>query len=204
MTLRSLGILRAKDVPQIDVRDRRGAPAALALRHQGRRRDRPRAHRARGGRRAPRPRRRVAHPAPDAPRHRRRLTRTAFGPSGSPREVAGSDEGAEAADDGADRVGGADEADLADVVVDDVGDRRDRVVDARSSAPPRSSTRPVQSSQSWMRRRRSASVTPGRSTTMAVVVPPCDTSPNHARWQTSQCASGHSITTGVTSSPSTA
>ena len=37
MTLRSLGILRAKDVPPIDVRTRRGAAAEVAVRDQRRR-----------------------------------------------------------------------------------------------------------------------------------------------------------------------
>ena len=60
MTLRGLGIIRAKDVPA-DRRDPdRGAAAACAVRHQGRRRDRARADRGRGRRRAARPRRRVA------------------------------------------------------------------------------------------------------------------------------------------------
>jgi hypothetical protein len=48
---------------------RRGAPAALAVRHQGRRRDRPRPDRSGGRRRAPRRRRRVAHHPPHAPSH---------------------------------------------------------------------------------------------------------------------------------------
>ena len=55
MTLRSLGILRAKDVPPDRGGPGRVAPAQRALRHQGRGRDRPRADRAGRGRRAPRP-----------------------------------------------------------------------------------------------------------------------------------------------------
>ena len=66
------------------------------------------------------------------------------------------------------------------------------------------STVPVQSSQPWMRSRRIASVTPGRSTTIAVVVPPWLTSPNQARRHTSHRSSGHSRMTGATSSPSMA
>ena len=69
MTLRSLGILRAKDVPEIEVQLVEVPQPAFAVRHQGRRRDRPRAHRARGRRRAPRRRRRVAHHPAHAPRH---------------------------------------------------------------------------------------------------------------------------------------
>ena len=66
-TLRQLGILRAKDVPDDRGRARRGPPAPLAVRHQGSRRDRPGAHGARRGRRPPRPRRRVAlHPPHEA------------------------------------------------------------------------------------------------------------------------------------------
>ena len=65
-TLRQLGILRAKDVPEIEVAARRGAPAALSVRHQGRRRDRPRADGAGRRRGAPRPRRRVAGEPADA------------------------------------------------------------------------------------------------------------------------------------------
>jgi aldehyde oxidoreductase len=49
---------------------RGGAPAALAVRHQGRRRDRTRPDRSCGRRRAPRRRRRVAHHPPHAPSHR--------------------------------------------------------------------------------------------------------------------------------------
>ena len=69
-TLRQLGILRAKDVPAIEVAAGRGAAAAVAVRDQGRRRDRPRADRPGRRRRPPRPRRRVAQLTPDA----RRLT----------------------------------------------------------------------------------------------------------------------------------
>ena len=50
---------------------RRGPAAALAVRHQGRRRDRSRADGAGGRRRPPRPRRQVARLAPDAPVRRR-------------------------------------------------------------------------------------------------------------------------------------
>ena len=64
-TLRQLGILRAKDVPDDRGRARRGAAAAVAVRDQGRRRDRARADRAGGRRRAARPRRRVAHDVAD-------------------------------------------------------------------------------------------------------------------------------------------
>ena len=45
ITLRQLGILRPKDVPPIDVDARRVAAAEQPVRHQGRRRDRPRADR---------------------------------------------------------------------------------------------------------------------------------------------------------------
>ena len=61
MTLRGLGIIRAKDVPPIDVILVEEPQPRRALRHQGRRRDRPRADRRRGRGRAARPRRRVAH-----------------------------------------------------------------------------------------------------------------------------------------------
>ena len=54
----SLGILRPKDMPAGRGRAGRAAPAALALRHQGRRRDRPGADRRRGGGHAARARRR--------------------------------------------------------------------------------------------------------------------------------------------------
>ena len=60
MTLRQLGILRAKDVPPVDVDARRAAPAPGAVRREGRRRDRPGAHGRGRGRRPARPRRRVA------------------------------------------------------------------------------------------------------------------------------------------------
>ena len=67
MTLRSLGILRPKDVPADRRRSSSSRPQPeRAVRHQGRGRDRPRAHRRRGGRRPARPRRRVAHHAADA------------------------------------------------------------------------------------------------------------------------------------------
>ena len=66
MTLRSLGILRPKDVPPIDVILVEAPQPERALRHQGRRRDRPGADGRRGGRRPARPRRRVAHHAADA------------------------------------------------------------------------------------------------------------------------------------------
>ena len=49
MTLRQLGILRAKDVPPIDVVLVERPQPAVALRGQGRGRDRPRAHRRGGG-----------------------------------------------------------------------------------------------------------------------------------------------------------
>ena len=91
-TLRQLGILRAKDVPDDRGAARRGAPAPLALRHQGRRRDRARADRARRRRRAARPRRPVAHHPADEERGRR-LTRVFAAPGcfvrASPHETPG-------------------------------------------------------------------------------------------------------------------
>ena len=50
-----------------------------------------------------------------------------------------------------------------------------------SAACTISPTVPLSSSQSWIRRRSSASVTPGRSATIAVVVPAWLARPNHAR-----------------------
>ena len=84
-TLRQLGILRAKDVPDDRGAPRRGAPAAVAVRHQGRRRDRPGAHRPGRRRRPPRPRRRVALLPADAPTEGHQLDRTdQLVPSGWP------------------------------------------------------------------------------------------------------------------------
>ena len=68
MTLKSLGIIRPKDMPRGRGDPRRVAAAERAVRHQGRRRDRPRAHCGRGGGGPARPRRRVALHAADAPR----------------------------------------------------------------------------------------------------------------------------------------
>ena len=55
MTLRSLGILRPKDVPKDRARARRRAPTTLSLRHQRHGRDRSRPDRRRGSKRPPRP-----------------------------------------------------------------------------------------------------------------------------------------------------
>ena len=65
-SLRQLGILRAKDAPPDRGPAGGGATAAGAVRDQGRRRDRARAHRPRRRRRPPRPRRRLAQLTPDA------------------------------------------------------------------------------------------------------------------------------------------
>ena len=61
-------------MPPIDVDPRRVAPAQRAVRHQGRRRDRPGADRRCGRRRPARPRRRVAHRRCRCGRDRRRPT----------------------------------------------------------------------------------------------------------------------------------
>ena len=77
MTLRSLGILRAQGRAADPRRARRVPPAPLALRHQGRRRDRPGPDRTGGRRRAARRGRGVAVEAADeaeALRGRRGLT----------------------------------------------------------------------------------------------------------------------------------
>ncbi len=68
MTLKSLGIIRPKDMPAGRGHPGRGAPAPLALRHQGGGRDRAGADGGSGGRRPARPRRPVAQPPPHAPR----------------------------------------------------------------------------------------------------------------------------------------
>ena len=67
MTLRQLGILRAKDVPPIDVDPRRAPATPGAVRDQGRGRDRAGADGRGRGRRPARPGRRVAGGAADAP-----------------------------------------------------------------------------------------------------------------------------------------
>ena len=81
-TLRQLGILRAKDVPAIEVELVEVPQPQVAVRHQGRRRDRPRADGPGRRRRAARPRRRVAHDAPDEAR----LTRPSDEQEGRPPE----------------------------------------------------------------------------------------------------------------------
>jgi hypothetical protein len=66
MTLRSLGILRPKDIPPIDRRDARDPPTEGPLRREGRGRDRAGPDGRRGGRRTSRVRRGVAHHPADA------------------------------------------------------------------------------------------------------------------------------------------
>ena len=71
MTLRSLGIIRAKDVPEIEVDPGGGAPAEVPLRDKGCRRDRPGAHGGSGRGRVARPGRPLAVDTADAPPGRR-------------------------------------------------------------------------------------------------------------------------------------
>ena len=66
MTLRSLGIMRAKDVPTIEVDSRRGAAAEIPLRDKGCRRDRVGAHGRSGRECVARPRRPLALGTADA------------------------------------------------------------------------------------------------------------------------------------------